>query len=382
MENVAGMCGLVAGIPQRTDGSDSVLVDSGSEWDVQLHHCASASRAILKTVSFSVNGTGLSGLQVTGLAEKEYRDDSEYPIWTMEDSKRRLGSGSQLWGLAESEDAPFDSVSFKRHPYLWLNGIEADVYRNADGDKSENLPGAFFHGMALGVAYSVEEDGKYSGVESLPMYNRWKDLTKTTEGTAKLINLIWTDVAANAVVGTRSQLPKGEPPGLGPAYDIDEAENQKRADSDDDALVPVHIHHRRVKYKLPYAIPAFIVLGVILAVLGFGFVALIFRGATPRRIRSFLTRLSAGRIMTATLLPDDDVKGDVPAGKWSDRKGRVPFDISEGRPRVDDGLTAEDDRDSAEVKDVAPGKGVDPASRMLEGGAAQRTSNAGDAAAT
>lgn len=361
------MCGLVTGIPRRTDGSESVLVESGTEWDVPLYYCASASRAILKTVSFYVNSTGLTGLEIRSVAEKDYRDESEYPIWAVENSERRLSAAAPLWGLAEDEDAPFGEVAFKRHPHLWLNAVRAEVIKVPSGDGSENLPGTYFHSMALGVAYAIRDNKQYNGVESLPIYNRWKELTKTTEGTAKLINLVWTDVAANAVVGTRGQMPRGEPPGLGPAYDVAKSENRKRADDGDDrARVPVHIFNRRVKYKLPYAVPAFVVLAFALAALGLGLVAVVLRGATPNRVRSFLTQLSAGRIMTATLLPGVGVKGE-PTETWLSRQGRVTVDISGTAPRVDGGWMTDDAESTQGMKDAAPGQGVDPASKMLEG---------------
>ena len=73
------------------------------------------------------------------------------------------------------------------------------------------------------------------------------------------------------------------------------------------------------------------------------------------------------------------MKGDVPMEKWLDRKGRVQVDISGRTPRVDHGLTAVEDAGSTEGKGAAPGKGVDSASRMLEGGTEKR--NGGAAAA-
>lgn len=225
---VIGACGLIAGIPQRTDGSDSVLAESGPQWERPVHSCASASRTIIKTVTFSYNSTGLSGLQVTGLAEKAYSSDSDYPIWAVEDVDRKELSFYPLWGLSESEDAPSGDMALKRHPHLWLHGGAALLSFQAGGHDSENLPAAWFHSMAL---------------------------------------------------------------------------------------VP--------------------------------------RGATPRRVRASLTRLSAGCLMTATLLPEDGSKGDQPTTKaWLNRKGRVPVDISGGAPRVDKGAD--------------PGKGYDPGSSILE----------------
>lgn len=222
INSVSGQCGLARGMPQRTDGSDSVRLEQGSEWALPLYYCASASRALIKTVLFSVdNITSIDGVHVTGVAEKQYRDASEYPIWAVEDTGRNLATVRPLWGLAESEDeSPLGDVSFKQHPRLWLTGYETFTEDEAKGDVMQNLAGLQFHSMALGVSYSVGGlvEDMYSGGASLPMYNRWKELTKSPEGTAKVINLIWTDVSANAVVGTRGQMPQREPPGLGPAY--------------------------------------------------------------------------------------------------------------------------------------------------------------------
>jgi len=232
INSVSGKCGLAKGMPQRSDGSDSVHLEQGSEWTVPLYYCASASRALIKIVSFSVdNTTSLAGIQVTRIAEKTYRDASEYPIWAVENTGRNLSTVRPLWGLAESEESPLEDISFKRHPHLWLTGYEIWTEDEAKGDEYQNLAGLQFYSMALGVAYSVGNvwDVKYSGGGSLPMYNRWKELTESPEGTAKVVSLIWTDVSANAVVGTQGQMPQREPPGLGPAYKGGRDEKVRRA---------------------------------------------------------------------------------------------------------------------------------------------------------
>ncbi|KAH6853287.1 hypothetical protein B0I37DRAFT_420104 [Chaetomium sp. MPI-CAGE-AT-0009] len=368
INDVGSTCGLVTGIPQRSDGSDSIHLTPGSRWTVPLYNCASTTRAVIKTVSFSVNNTDdLAGLRIVNITEKQYQDSSEYPVWAVEDVERRLFNTKPLWGLVESETAPFGNISFKRHPHLWLSGH--DILD--EGGSTQNLPGLHFYSMALGVAYSVDEISSYSGGALLPMQTRWKELSKSAEGTATLINLIWTDVSANAVVGTHGQMPRTEPPGLGPAYVESRGEKQKRADPDTTILVPVHLFSRRVQYKIPYAIPAFLALALILGTLGFILVAVVSRGAGPRSIRWFLQRLSAGRLMTATLLDEDDggyAAGDAASkDKWLDGPGGVKVDISGRAPRIEKEVPPVGSSGSvSEGGDVAPGMGTNPSSRMLE----------------
>lgn len=374
IDHVAGRCGLVKGMPQRSDGSDTVLMEPGSEWTVPLYNCASASRAIIKTVSFSVNNTAdLSGLEVLEIKDKEYVDSSEYPIWAVEDTGLPLENTNPLWGLAESEEAPFPNMSFKRAPHLWLAGFDPASDQIPKGEGFENLPGLYFYSMAFVNAYSVGPGGPgdgYNGEGSLPMYNRWKELTRTTEGAAKVIDLIWTDVAANSVVGTRGQMPPGEPNGLGPAYEPDKAKRKRAepASTEEVNLVPIYIYNREVQYRIPYAIPAFIVLGLVLGVLALSITALVSRRAGPARIRWFLTRLSAGRLMTTPLVRGG---GDVSPGEdkpakdmWFHGPGKVKVDISGAAPRIGDG--AIEARDRMEGKGVTPGLGINASSSMLE----------------
>lgn len=367
-------------MPQRSDGSDSVRLEQGSEWALPLYYCASASRALVKTVSFSVdNTTSLAGIKVTSIAEKEYRDASEYPIWAVENTGRNMSTVKPLWGLVDSEDeSPLEDISFKAHPHLWLAGYEFFPDDEGKGDAFQNIAGLQFHSMALGVAYSVGrfDDITYSGAGSLPMYNRWMELTRSPEGMAKVISLIWTDVSANAVVGTRGQMPRGEPPGLAPAYKgrSEDGKKKKRAESADqggeDAFANVRVVEHKVRYRIPYAIPAFITLALLLGTLGFALAALVTRHATPRRIRWFLTRLSAGRIMAATLVRGStDVSGPAGTGgdKWVEGPGRVTVDISGQSPTVEGELVRVDDSEVSEKTRATPGTGVSPSSSMLEG---------------
>jgi hypothetical protein len=70
-------------------------------------------------------------------------------------------------------------------------------------DVTQNLPGASFFVNALGRAFSVSStappDGifDYTGQTNLAMRAKWQELSTTT---APITNLIWTNIATNAVM--------------------------------------------------------------------------------------------------------------------------------------------------------------------------------------
>ncbi|KAK4246331.1 hypothetical protein C7999DRAFT_33294 [Corynascus novoguineensis] len=70
------------------------------------------------------------------------------------------------------------------------------------------MPGVHFPGATLETLYYSVDPGldglpDYSGQTNLALKRRWKDLSRSADTVAKIPNLIWTDLAANAVVGTK-----------------------------------------------------------------------------------------------------------------------------------------------------------------------------------
>jgi hypothetical protein len=351
ISNVAGQCGLMMGVPYRKDGSETVLYMPGTRYEVPLYNCASAVRAIIKTVTFSYNATvGLRGLKVLSIEPKNYSDSSQMPLWVVEKTNETLASLVPLWGLADKEDATFPNVSYKRAPHLWLTG---SALAGSIGSSIFNLPGIEFPGNALYSAYTVDGTSTtlrglsdYSGQANLPMYNRWKALSKTTIGSAKLINLIWTDLAANAVVGTKSWIP-----GYNPASKPLRKRAGSGGDSNDPSMVPVIPFTRVVRYHLPFAIPAFVLLAVLVSALVAALVMAITRKSSIKRIHAYLDRLSAGRVMTTLLekrqgyssagessVELTGVKGQMrkgqKSGKWIKQYGKTRIDIAGDAPTV------------------------------------------------
>lgn len=72
-------------------------------------------------------------------------------------------------------------------------------------------PSPLCTGRRIGALVSVTGVFDYSGICSYPMFLKWNRLSKTAETAPLLINLVWTDIMANYVMGARSQLSR---PGL------------------------------------------------------------------------------------------------------------------------------------------------------------------------
>lgn len=169
----------------------------------------------------------------------------------------------------------------------------------------QNLPGVDFYFQSLASALSINRPGgtgyqgyaDYSGKTSGALYAKWQNLSTSADTAAKILDLVWTDVAANAVVGTKGW-------GLNAATSRQPNNIRIRASDGNDAQqnsVPITIYERHIRYQMLFAIPAFVTLAAAVAVfLGVSVLAVMGRTG-PGRIRKFLEATSAGRIIGAFL---------------------------------------------------------------------------------
>lgn len=116
------------------------------------------------------------------------------------------------------------------------------------------------------------------------MYRRWKELSRTAEGTAEILNLAWTDLASNAVVGTRGlhDVRTKVPPSL---------DKRGTAASTPSPKTPaVRYLQKLSRYRWSYGIPALIVL-FLTFLIAFATLASTLTGrANMRRMRQYLKR--------------------------------------------------------------------------------------------
>lgn len=178
---------------------------------------------------------------------------------------------------------------------------------------SQYLPALNFYSQALYTAMNIgppvrkysgyQGYADYSGWSSLGVYAKWQNLSSSADTVSQILNLVWTDVAANAVVGTRGW-------GLTSAASTDSAAfvpsaNVSSTDLNPAPLtqVPVVLYHQRIQYRLPFAVPAIVALAITLIAL-VTLLVLAIQGKTgANRMRNFLDATSMGRSTAQLLWP-------------------------------------------------------------------------------
>ena len=140
------------------------------------------------------------------------------------------------YGIVTPEAAGKLNLSTIRKESLYIPGYTGVV---AGLTSHQNLPAADFAAQALGSAYETGQSTSgsvdYSGQSNLALYRLWQEYARTAPTSAKILNLIWTDLAANLVLGTRGLQPEA-------------AANRKRdeASSSESKTPKVTTYHRRV----------------------------------------------------------------------------------------------------------------------------------------
>jgi hypothetical protein len=304
-----------------------------------MYSCITVTKAVIKTVTFRFNGTDdLSGLTITDIHDKEYPSEESKPLWGVENLGMLLSDVPPLWGLVSPESVEgVRNISTIRKESLYLPGLAGLGPSSID---TQNLPGVSIHATALGVAYEPVSDhgaANYDGRNQLAMYRRWQDLSGNVTTAGVIKNLIWTDVVANAVTGTRS---------IGGSAHVSNL--AKRDDDDDDDGdngiipagsqltdgIPVVVFEKRIRYRYLYGIPAFIALTVTAAVFFMSLVLFALRRTGPSKLRKYLDETSVGRILTANnginsrpTTAGPLITGHESAKVWAETSGRTPITL-------------------------------------------------------
>ncbi|KAI9931181.1 hypothetical protein ASPWEDRAFT_166871 [Aspergillus wentii DTO 134E9] len=322
INNILISCGYMYGAPQRRDGGSPTVFDSGSQWSKPLHVCATATKAVIKTATLNYNGTkGLKSLTVSDLHDKIYSSPAEWPLWGVEDVgniSTSIGS-APVWGLISADNQAHPNVSAVRQESLYLTGRHGALDSVFMAQQTDNLPAAEFLNLAMSGAYGVgyfpstgaSESSPlvdYSGSTQMAMWARWQSLSESALSASKIINLIWTDFAASAVVGRKGVLGPGN-----------------TATTNTIAVVPFE---RRVQYNLPYAIPAIITGVFLLAISVAAVVICVIARVSIALIRKQMNRASSGRILTTFMYPGES-EMDTASKDWSNKMGKTMIALPE-----------------------------------------------------
>ncbi|KAK4119572.1 hypothetical protein N657DRAFT_650068 [Parathielavia appendiculata] len=369
--NIFVTCGLVSGPPRRVDGGPQSIFERGSQWTTPLYSCATAVRATIKTVDFSTDaGTssmnpgqpppsessrGLAGLRVTNITEKTYSSPDSYPVWGVEDTGRNLSDIRPIWGLISPAypAAHYPNLSVVQQPSLYLIGLGSDdmhvasFYPGPDFAAGQyNLPGAEFPFAAANTIY-LSSPGQGITDEAWPfdlrgradmaVFTRWQALCETQEGAARMINLLWTDLAASAVVGTKgiSTTPI----------------NTQGQEEPPPPPIIIHVRPavRRTRYHFAYGIPAFVLLAVLVALTAGSICAWLARVSNLDKVRRRIHQLSAGRIFTIVLYPGESDFGMSPK-QWSLMSGAKTVRFADGEGNgVGGGGVAEEGEEERDI---------------------------------
>jgi len=253
-----------------------------------MYSCISVVKASIKTVSFLSNHTDdLSGITVLSIEDKKYSNDTSKPLWAVEKSDMPLRHGNPLWGIVNPEAAARLNLSTVRKDELYLPGYAGATFSMGS---RESLPSADFAADAPGTAYQTGSGSDtyidYSGSTKLALFRLWQECSRTAPTSAKIINLIWTDLAADLVLGTK-----------GLHFDTIAARKRDKTNESEMKMPIVSSYTRRVRYKYAYGIPAFLTLALTtLSALAMTYFT-IFGHAEPSTMRTFLPHTSAGRLL-------------------------------------------------------------------------------------
>ena len=292
-------------------------------------------KASIKTVDFRYNSTKATGhtlkaLTVANVTTKTYLDNESMPLWGVETTNFRQQDVSQLWGLIDPGQQNAPNLTTIRSPRLYLPGWGGLLSNTPSG--LDNLPGVKGPGSALVALYGSSASSTsgiydYSGTTNYALLAKWREYSKSHKTMATAMNLIWTDIAANYLMGSRSWNTKADwlPPNLqDPTYKR-KRQAVSSQDEDGQTLVPMQVYHRTIRYRWYFAIPAaasLLLMGLV--VLG-ALLLMVFGKGTPARINHFLVHLSSGRLLGSMQYPSEDK--DAPTQEWISRVGRKESDL-------------------------------------------------------
>ncbi|KAH8895319.1 hypothetical protein GQ53DRAFT_820153 [Thozetella sp. PMI_491] len=212
-------CGNLYGVfvPSDDPLDMGAQVRSGQEIQQPAYTCASASKAVIKTVEFTLNNTeSLHNLAITSVVDKNYSTPADYPYWAIEASdplpNMNVSEIDLLWGLVSPARINDSRIVVRQGKALYLPilSFERSLASIRDTAAAATAFSAAWNTVFDFSAYiagiSAGQVPSYSGEGSYALTTKWRELSATEEGSAKIFNLIWTDLVASAIVGTKQAL--------------------------------------------------------------------------------------------------------------------------------------------------------------------------------
>ncbi|KAK3985241.1 hypothetical protein QBC44DRAFT_275673 [Cladorrhinum sp. PSN332] len=320
--NIYTGCFQIRGVPIRIDDGYEGTLEAGGRWYAPIHTCATALKVSIKTVRFNTTGhsNDLSSLRVTQITPKEYSSPDKYPIWGIESTEHWLRDVIPIWGIISRAYENLPGIKALRQPSIYVPGF-VDEFVGSQFSSTNmyfNLPAAQFPFKALQAvntrasATSLPAPvADYSGASSMSMLQRWREIGKNAETAGQIINLIWTDISASAVAGSKGVLG-----------------HRNMAPEEEQVKVQVRPVTRKVRYNLAFAVPAIILAFIALLVTVMAGVLACFWGGRIANVHRALRQSSTGRLVTALLGPSGESDLKMGGKEWSIRNGGKELDLS------------------------------------------------------
>ena len=319
----------MVGAARRVDGGPDRL-DPGSKWSAPLYSCATALKAYIMDVSFFINGTSsLANLQVESMKPRSYSSNMSVPLWAVEDTELNIADVAPFWAVVDEKYESWPHMWTLRKDHLYLpagSGSLALVLSTISAVASAYAPEAALYAVYSEAASSLDHGvlPDYSGLTNYPLFPKWQDLSKSPDTASTIVNLIWTDIMANYVLGTKSTLNANS-----------KFATRKVNSTGQDAkgsMNRVLQSDRRVQYDLRYGIPGIVFLAFYAAVIVSALSFWITGRVRFQYLRTILNQTATGRIMTVERHGDAACAPAVGTRKWIQVFGEE--DIGIRNPRL------------------------------------------------
>lgn len=303
--NITFGAGLMLGTARRSDGNSDRL-DPGSKWSAPIYSCATALKAHIMDVSFRINGTNsLTNLQVASMKPRIYSSNASLPLWAVEDTGMIIEDVAPFWGVVDDK--------YESRPHLWTlrrdslylpagAGSFAWDLKTNSASASAQAPQAVLKAVYKDQNSDVELPD-YSGFQNYPLYLKWQELSQSSDTASTIVNLIWTDIMANYVLGTKSTLNADD-------RFVDSSEGAKGP------MIRVLQSRRKVEYDLRYGILGIVFLAFYLMAILLALTFWVTGRVHFEYLRTLLNQTATGRCVTVERHGDAARAPAVGTRKW------------------------------------------------------------------
>lgn len=332
--------GIILGAGLQVDDNDNLLpANDGApkiapltHWRQNLYSCAATLKASVKTVHFRMEGVpSIPHLQILEVKPKAYKSKSAQPIWAIENTKLTINDVDPFWGIISPsyETSPYLQTVRAEHLYLpagqsaILGGLSWG-YSSVDANAGGNVPASNLDSIfSSGVGDDTTGIPNYSGANSFPLFQKWQAASRSADTVGSIVDLIWTDLMANTVVGANSLL--SQPGGTNTAATT--------------APYLATVYTNGVQYNWLYGIPALLLLAIYVLLLAICIFLLVSRQFTIGLLRHMLNQTAAGRAVTAERYGHSD-ENHAPTRYWADTVGSEQIKITKDVPKTGFGQAA------------------------------------------